>query len=101
MVIVQRLDAHRIARNQQAMALRVPNRKCIHPAELLQTGLAPASVGFENYFRVRVALEPPSLGLQLLAHLAEVVDLAVVNDPIAGGRVLHGLMPEWGEIQNG
>src|ERR1039458_2227274 len=39
-------------------------------------------------------------GFEFLPQFAEVVDLAVKNDPVAGDRILHGLMPEQREIEN-
>ncbi len=57
-------------------------------------------VGFENHFRVGEAIQINSLAFKLCANLAKVVNLAVVYDPIAAGRIVHGLMPARRQIEN-
>jgi hypothetical protein len=42
-----------------------------------------------------------TLAFEFRAHLAEVVHLTVVDDPVPDGWILHGLMAEQGHIQDG
>ena len=62
--------------------------------------LAPLPIGFEDHFDIGMPAEMDSLALEFRAYFSEVVDLAVVDDPVAGGGVVHGLMAEGGKIQN-
>src|SRR5271169_3637060 len=39
-------------------------------------------------------------GFEFLTKIAEVVDLAVVDDPVAGDRILHGLVPKRRKVEN-
>src|SRR5579863_8927431 len=89
-IVVERLDAHWVARHEQALALRIPNGEGKHSAKLVKAVLAPESVGFENHFRVGEAIQMNSLAFELCADLAKVVNLAVVDDPIPAGRIVHG-----------
>src|SRR3954468_4058738 len=48
-----------------------------------------------------MTLKPCSVPLQSLANLAEVVDLTIEDDPVPRLRIVHGLMTEGREIENG
>src|SRR3954451_1974498 len=48
-----------------------------------------------------MADETSAAGFEFLADFAEVVDLAVVNDPVARLGIVHGLMAERREVKNG
>jgi len=39
--------------------------------------------------------------LEFLANFTKVVNLSVVNNPVAGDRVVHGLMAKRREVENG
>src|ERR1700688_77924 len=99
-VVIERLDTHGIAGGEKAMAPRVPNGEGKHAAKFREAFLTPLSIGFEDHFRVGMTAEVDSLALQFRANLAEVVNLAVVDDPIAGGRIIHGLMAKRRQIEN-
>src|SRR5271165_1167625 len=47
-----------------------------------------------------MTLKADAAGFELVAKLVEVINLAVEDDPVAGGRILHGLMPERRKIKN-
>src|SRR5262245_31872244 len=83
------------------MSLRIPDGESEHAPELCQATLAPSSIGFQDNFRIRVAGEANAFGLELLTDFGEVINLAVVNDPITAFGVLHRLMTERREINNG
>ena len=98
--IVERLDAHGIAGDEQAVPARVPEGKGKHAAELRQALLAPTCIGFQHNFGVGVADETCAGLFEFVADVAEVVDLAVVDDPVAGLGIMHGLVGQRGEIEN-
>src|SRR5260370_330837 len=47
-----------------------------------------------------MSLKSGTLALQFLANLAEVINLAVVDNPVSTLRVLHRLMTEGREVEN-
>ena len=98
--IVQRLDAHRIARDEQAMAAGVPQGEGKHAAELCQAIFSPARIGFQQDFSIGVADKTCAGFLEFVPNVAEVVDLAVVDDPVAGFGIVHGLVSQRREIKN-
>src|SRR5581483_6200904 len=99
--VIQRLDPHRIARHEHALLAHVPNSKCIHAAKMVQTVFAPAAVRLEHNFGIGPTAEANALAFKLLADLAEVVDLAVMDDPITGLGVLHRLVAQRREVEYG
>ena len=99
-MVVQRLDSHGIARQEQPLSRRVPEGKRKHAAQPRQAGLSPHAISSQDYFGVGMTFELDAGGFEFLAKFAEVVDLAVEDDPVAGDRILHGLMPERREIEN-
>ncbi len=99
--VVERLDAHGIAREKKAVTARVPDRKGEHPAEFGKTLISPAGISLQQNFSIRVADEACPGSLEFRANIAEVVELAVIDDPVAGFGVVHGLMSERREIENG
>src|SRR5208337_3216839 len=93
LVVIERLDSHGIARQQEPLSRRIPEGKGKHAAQPRQAGLAPHPIGSQNYFRVGMAVELGADTLKFLAKLAEVVDLAVEDDPIAGDRIRSPAAP--------
>ena len=90
---VERLDPERIAGEQHPTGARLVKRKRKHPLELLDRRLAPGGEGLQQHFRVARAAELSAKPLELAPQAAEVVDLAVEDQPVAGGGVDHRLMP--------
>ena len=82
--VVKRLDAHGIARDKKTVASCIPKREGEHAAEFQQTLFAPAGIGLEQNLGVGVADKCCARLLQLLADVAKVVQLAVVDDPVPG-----------------
>ena len=99
-MVVQRLNSHGIARQEQPLSRRVPEGKRKHAAQPRQARLAPHTISGQDYFRIGVTFELGTGGFEFLAKFAEVVDLAVEDDPVAGDRILHGLMPKRREVEN-
>ena len=97
---VERLDAHRIASNEEAPTPSIPDCEGEHPAKFTQAFFAPLPISLEDHFGVGVTAEVQPLALQLGANFAKVVDLSVVDDPVAGCRIVHGLMPLRRQIQD-
>jgi len=63
-------------------------------AKACQARLSPHAIGGEDDFCIGLSFEIGAGGFELFAEFAEVVDLAVEDDPIARDRILHGLVPE-------
>ena len=83
------------------MPPRIPNGKSKHAAQLVKTMLTPTAVSFEQHFGIGMAAEFYPLPFQSLANLAEVVDFAVVDDPVPGLGILHGLVAQRRQIEDG
>ena len=84
--VVERLDPEAVAREHEPPPARVPDRDGEHPAQALCELVAVLLVEMEHHFGVAVRPEAVPGALQLGAQLAEVVDLAVLDDD--GGAVL-------------
>jgi hypothetical protein len=72
------------------MPLSVPEGEDKHAAKLMQAPLTPVRIGFKDHFGVGIAAKVQSRLLELGANLAEVVDLSVVDDPVAGCGAFMG-----------
>src|SRR5262249_38046751 len=91
--VVQRLDADAIARQQQGSRPLVPDRQTEHAAEPRDGIRSPLLIGVDDRFRVGGRVEAMSGRLELAPQLAEVVDLAVEDDPDRPILVVNRLMP--------
>ena len=100
LVIVQRLDSHGISRQKKPLSYYVPEGKCEHAAQPRQARLAPHAISGQNHFSVGMTLELDAGPFEFLSKFAEVVDLAVEDDPVAADRILHRLVPERREVEN-
>jgi hypothetical protein len=90
--VVERLDAEAVARGEEAVLLRVPDREAPHPVHARQHVLAPGRPRGEDHLGVAAGAKRRAPGLQLLAQLDEVVNLAVEDEPVAPARIAHGLV---------
>ena len=54
----------------------------------------------EQHFGIGLTRKAHALRLQSRPEFAKIVDFTVVNDPVAGLRVLHGLMALGREVQH-
>jgi hypothetical protein len=81
--VVERLDAEAVTGEEQLGARAVPDREREHSVEALDARGPPLGVRVEHDLGVGVRAERATGRRQLLAQLDEVVDLAVVGDPVA------------------
>ncbi len=91
MPVVERLFPQPIARQEQAALGIVPDGEGEHAGEAVDARLAVDGVRVQDHLGVAPRSEPTPTGLQLGAQLAEVVDLAVEDDPVPPGGVAHRL----------
>src|SRR5579885_3252778 len=98
--VVQRLYAHRIAGNKQSTRARVPNGKCKDSPEFSDGAFAPTGIRLQQYLSIRMAPERLAQSFDFSTNLPEVVDFAVVDDPISSIGIVHRLMPQGGQVEN-
>ena len=101
MGIVKWLDAHGVTRHKQLVLHSVPNGEGEHPTQLRKAAFTPLRISLQKNFGVRVANELRPCSFQFVTNVTEVVDLAVVDNPVPGLRVVHGLVCEGRQIKNG
>ena len=91
--VVQGLDAHPVAREQQFPAAFVPQGHREHAAHPLHASPAELFVEMHDGFRVGPAAEGVTAPLQIVAQFFEVVDLAIAHGPDRAVLVAQGLAP--------
>src|SRR5438045_8798210 len=79
-LVVQRLDAQMVARDEQALRRAVPQGEGEHALEMLEHAHAVFAIGVEQRFRVAGGTESMAALGELLAQGEEVVDLPVEDD---------------------
>ena len=89
--VVERLDPERVAGEEERPLPLVPEGEGEHAAEAREHRRAVSRVEGEE--DLGVALRPPRVAGELVAQGAEVVDLAVQDDPVAAVRRGHRLRP--------
>ena len=99
-MVVDRLLAEAIAREEQPLAPRVPDGEREHPVDALRKRFAPLLVPVDEHLGVAVAAEHVSVRNQLGAQMQVVVDLAVEGDPDGPVLVRHRLGAGRGEIDD-
>jgi hypothetical protein len=77
---IELLDAERIARQQHALAGRIPDGEGIHAAQMRDHGGPVAVIEMQQHLGVRLGAQLTTLGHQLRAQLPKIVDLAVEGD---------------------
>ncbi len=87
----ERLFAEAVARHEEVLAARVPDRKREHPAQALDAALAPMLVRAQQHLGVGIEREAAAERLELASQLAKVVDLAVERQDQAGVVGAHRL----------
>ncbi|OPY92695.1 MAG: hypothetical protein A4E73_00872 [Syntrophaceae bacterium PtaU1.Bin231] len=85
---VERLDSETVPGTEDRPVLFVPNGEGEHAPEMVDAVLSPLAIGKENDLRVGIADE--RFLAEFLSQLDIVIDLAIVDDPVAG-PVGHGL----------
>ena len=89
---IQRLDAHAIARQHQALLRLAPDGQRKHAAHAAKAVGVPFQKGVQHDFRVAVAGETMAPLLQLAAQLAMVINFAVVNQGEIAIVAVHRLL---------
>ncbi|MCY1548388.1 hypothetical protein D9M68_844940 [compost metagenome] len=56
--VVQRLDAHAVADQQQLLRAQIPDCKGVHAVEPRDEGFAPFDIGAQHHLGVAASLEP-------------------------------------------
>ena len=74
--------------------------KSKHSAQLAETLLVPSTISLQQHFGIGSAYKPHAFALQARSEFAEIVNFAVVDDPVAGFSILHGLMALRRKIEN-
>ena len=96
---VERLDAQRVAGEEEALLRAVPDGEGEHAPQPRQAGLAPAGVGGQQHLRVALRAEHPAARGQLVAQRAEVVDRPV-EDEVEAPVVRDHRLVAVGRIEN-
>jgi len=91
-VVVERLDAHAVAGQQQATLGLNPDGDGKHATKALEAGWPPMQESVENNLSVAVGLEGDAERLQLSAECAMVIDFSVEGDDRVAIRAEHGLI---------
>jgi hypothetical protein len=99
--VVEGLLARPVARAEQALLPRIPQREGEHAREPIERVGAPAPVGFEQHLGVRLGSKPDAVGFEAAAHRAVVVDLAVEGDDQPAVVGAHRLAGAGVEIDDG
>ena len=90
--VVDELDAHGIAGEDEPLAPLIPDRQAEHAIQPVKDFCSPLLVAVDNDLRVGTRTEDVSGALEFLAQLREVVDLAIKHDPDRLVLVGHRLM---------
>ncbi len=98
--VIQRLDPEEIAHQHQSALDHVEHREGEHAGQPQQRIAAPLVPRGQQHFGVPVRDEAMPRGFELLAQLAEVVDLAVEHQVMPPVRRAHRLPPGLAQIEN-
>ena len=98
---VERLDAQRIARQQQRALLGIPQAEGKHAAQLLHHVRAAVVVELQQHLGVGAAAEGVAALGEFLAQLAVIVDLAVEGDGVAATGAVHRLRAGRAQVDDG
>ncbi len=99
--VIQRLDAHMVARQQDRLRHGVVEGKGENAVNLRQNRLAINNQQPEQRFGVRVAAKTDASRLQLRAEVGVIVELTVIDEDVAPVGALHGLRRRHRQVQNG
>jgi hypothetical protein len=99
--VIQRLDAVGVAREQQAVRPRVPQREGEHAAQAAHHRGTVTAIQVQQHLGVGMGAELDAGALELAAQLGVVVDLAVEADHQRAVRRVHRLGARRAEIEDG
>jgi hypothetical protein len=89
--VLERLDAEPVAGEEQGLLRLIPEREREHAAEVRDAGLAPFLPGMDDDLGVGCGAEAVAARAEGIAQLAEIVNLAVVDDDHRAVLVEHRL----------
>src|SRR5919201_2231628 len=98
--VIKRLDAEKIACEQQQLAVAVQQSKGKHSHKTLKRLHSPLAIGSQQHLRIGAAAKLMSELLEFTAQLEVVVDLAVVDDMQAAVCSAHWLPAGLAQIQD-
>ena len=98
---VKRLDPIGVAGQPQLALVPIPERKCIHAAQLAKPGLSPVSNGIDKHLGVAVGEEHAAELFEFVTQRTVIVDFAIEGDRPAAGRIRHRLGPVRPGIDDG
>ncbi len=90
--VIERLDAHAIAGEQEAFTRLGPDGHCEHAAHPGKAVGVPLQEGAQDGFGIAVAAEAMAQRFQVAADLQVIVDLAVEGDDGVGVVTSEGLV---------
>ena len=99
-MIIERLLAQAVAREQEPPARRIPDDKGEHAAQPLGQRIAPLFVAVDQHLGVALAAEEMALGDQLGAEIEVIVDFAIEGDVNGAVLVAHRLRAEGREVDD-
>src|SRR5204863_5040533 len=89
-----------VAGTEELTTFSIPQRKCPHAVEVLDTRRSPVVVRRQNHLGVRAGPEAVSVRLELQSQLHVVVDLPVVEEAVAIAGVGHRLPAGAREVED-
>ena len=89
--VIERLDAHPIARQEELLLRRVPDREREHSTQVAHAVLAVFLVGMKDGLCIAMGLKNMSALFQVFGERPEVVDLSVEDDRLGAVLVEDGL----------
>src|SRR3569623_1089646 len=98
--VVERLDAETVAREEQRLAVAIPDREGEHAAHAFHAGLAPLLPGVHDHLRVGAGTKGVGGGDQLRHQLLVVVDFTVEYNHHRAVFIEERLLPA-GKIDDG
>src|SRR5262249_32800270 len=100
-VIVEGLDPEAIANQRERSPPRVPEAEREHPTPIRNRVTASRAEALQQNLGVALGPKSQTARDKLPANVAEIEDLAVVGDPIAGRLVAHRLMSGRRKVEDG
>ncbi len=97
---IQRLDAHAVAAQQQALGAPVIQGEREHAVQPRHDPLAPLRVAAQDHLGIAAGEETMATAFQFATQRAEVVDRAIENQRQPGLRIEHRLVRALREIQD-
>src|SRR6266511_4655657 len=98
--IVERLDPETVPRQEQPLALAVPEREGEHPLQPLHAALAFLLVEMEDRLRIALGAVAMAARHEPRPQARGIVDLAVVGEPAGAVLIGHGLLAR-GHVHDG